>query len=130
MSDFNNCGFTGRLTKDAELKNIGAKQTPCAEFTIANNTGYGQYEKTNFINVQLWGSSATNLMTWLKKGQQVTVVGEFNQNDWVDANGVKHSMWRLSCTKIQLLASPKGTQAGPTYSDPASVSEYPNDAVF
>lgn len=127
MSDFNNCAFTGRLTKDAELKSIGAKQTPCAEFTIANNTGYGQYEKTSYISVQLWGNSATNLMQWLKKGQQVTVVGEYTQNDWVDQNGVKHSMWRLSCTKIQLLASPRGPQAD---SAPADIPEYPNDAVF
>ena len=66
-------------------------------------------------------------MPWLKRGQQVTVAGEFNQNDWVDANGVKHSAWRLSCTKIQLLASPKGTQAGPA---PSDAPEYPNDAVF
>lgn len=129
MSDFNSCGFTGRLTKDAELKSIGAKQTPCAEFTIANNTGYGQYEKTNYINVQLWGSSATNLMPWLKKGQQVTVSGKFNQNDWVDQNGVKHSMWRLSCMDIQLLASPKGTQVDNTTREP-DIPEYPNDVAF
>ena len=29
MSDLNSCTFTGKLTKDAEVKLIGAKQTPC-----------------------------------------------------------------------------------------------------
>ena len=127
MSDLNCCSFTGRLTKDAELKAIGAKQTPCAEFSIANNTGYGQYEKTSYINVQLWGSSGQNLMPWLKRGQQVAVCGELTQNDWVDQNGTKHSMWRLSCTKIQLLASPKGmATAAPQDTAP----DYPEDATF
>ena len=55
MSDLNSCTFTGNLTKDAEVKLIGAKQTPCCEFTVANNTGFGQYEKASFIQVQLWG---------------------------------------------------------------------------
>lgn len=128
MSDLNNCSFTGRLTKDAELKVIGAKQTPCAEFSIANNTGYGQFEKTSYINVQLWGSSGQNLMPYLKKGQQIAVCGELTQNDWVDQNGVKHSMWRLSATRLTLLASPKGTG---TASAPATEEPYyPEDTVF
>ena len=47
MSDLNSCTLTGNLTKDAEVKLIGAKQTPCCEFTVANNTGFGQYEKAS-----------------------------------------------------------------------------------
>lgn len=109
MSDLNCCAFVGRITKDAELKMIGAKQTPCAEFTIANNTGFGQFEKTSFINVQLWGQAAAGLVQYLTKGKQVGVSGEFVQNDWVDQNGVKHSTWRLSTRGVQLLASPKNT---------------------
>ena len=105
MSDLNSCTFTGNLTKDAEVKLIGAKQTPCCEFTVANNTGFGQYEKASFIQVQLWGQSGSNLQPYLKKGTKVGVTGEFTQNDWVDANGVKHSSWRLSSRSIVLLGS-------------------------
>jgi single-strand DNA-binding protein len=105
MSDLNNCAFTGNLTKDAELKLIGAKQTPCCEFTIANNTGFGQYAKASFIAVQLWGQSASALKEYLKKGTKVAVAGEFTQNDWTDQNGVKHSMWRLSASRVTLLGS-------------------------
>lgn len=126
MSDLNNCSFIGRVTKDAELKHIGAKQTPCAEFTIANNTGYGQFEKTSYINVQLWGTSATNLISYLTKGKQVAVAGVFAQNDWVDSNGVKHSTWRLTADKCHPMASPK--QA----SSDAPQAEYPSteDVAF
>lgn len=127
MSDLNIFSVIGRVTKDAEYKMIGAKQTPCAEFCVANTTGYGQFEKTNFINVQLWGSSAQNMCQYLTKGKQVAVSGEFSQNDWVDQNGVKHSMWRLSCNKVQLLASPKSQQqdSGSAFAPPTA-EDYPS----
>lgn len=124
MSDLNCCAFIGRLTKDAELKMIGAKQTPCAEFTIANNTWAGSAERTNYINVQLWGQQATNMMKFLQKGKQVAVSGEFNQNDWTDQNGGKHTTWRLNSRSVTLLASSRNQQNdnGGTYE--------PDEAVF
>lgn len=128
MSDLNSCSFTGRLTADAEVKLIGAKQTPCCEFSIANNTGFGQYEKVSYINVQLWGQSGPNLVQYLTKGQPVAVCGEFVQNDWVDQHGLKHTMWRLSASKITLLGSQKSkTQAPDTVN---SEPEYPDDMTF
>lgn len=123
MSDLNCCTFVGRITKDAELKMIGAKQTPCAEFAIANNTGFGQFEKTSFINVQLWGQAATGLVQYLTKGKQVAVLGEFVQNDWVDQNGGKHSTWRLSARAVQLLASPKNATESPSHADMGTFDE-------
>lgn len=103
MSDLNCCAFTGRLTADAEVKLIGAKQTPCCEFTIANNTGFGQYAKTSYFSVQLWGQSGTNLQQYLKKGQPVAISGSLEQNNWVDQNGQKHSVFRLSARDVTLL---------------------------
>lgn len=111
MSDLNVCTFSGRLTKDAELKMIGAKQTPCVEFSIANNTGYGQYAKVSYFNVQVWGQSGQGVLPYLKKGQPVAVSGELTQNDWVDSNGGKHTMFRLSCSKVVLLNSRSSNEA-------------------
>lgn len=128
MSDLNSCAFTGRLTKDAEVKLVGAKQTPCCEFSIANNTGFGQYAKVSYINVHLWGQSGQNLLQYLTKGQPVAVCGEFAQNDWVDTNGVKHTMWRLSASKITLLGGGKARQ--PASEDVCSGPEYPDDMTF
>lgn len=125
MSDLNSFSVIGRITKDAELKMIGAKQTACAEFTLANNTGFGQYEKTSYVDVQLWGQAASGLVKYLTKGKQVAVQGEFVQNSWVDQNGVKHVQWRLSARGAQLLASPKGQ--GSAESEPAP--DYNADGV-
>jgi single-strand DNA-binding protein len=114
MSDLNCCTFTGNLTKDAEMKLIGAKQTPCCEFTLANNTGFGQYAKATFINVQLWGAKGESLTPYLKKGNKVGVSGELVLNEWVDQNGVKKSNLRLTATSITLLGSPRGQSAADT----------------
>ena len=54
MSDTNVCTFIGRVTRDAELTTVGAKNTSLVKWGIANNTGFGQYEKTNFFNCQMW----------------------------------------------------------------------------
>lgn len=107
MSDLNVFACTGRLTKDAEMKLIGAKQTPCCTFSLANNTGFGQYEKTSFFDVQLWGSSGQGVVTYLTKGTKVAVSGTLEQNNWVDQNGVKHTAFRLSTSAITLLGSPQ-----------------------
>jgi single stranded DNA-binding protein len=105
MSDVNVCTFVGRCTRDAETTTVGSKGTSLTKWAIANNTGFGQYAKASFIAVQLWGQSASALKEYLKKGTKVAVAGEFTQNDWTDQNGVKHSMWRLSASRVTLLGS-------------------------
>lgn len=107
MSDLNSCSFTGRLGKDAELKYIGAKQTPCAVFSIACTTGFGQYEKTLWLEIQYWGQRAEGIISYLKKGGRVAVTGELSNDAWVDQNGVKHTTLRLSANNIVLLGSKK-----------------------
>lgn len=103
MSDLNSCTFSGRLTKDAETKTVGAKQTQVTEFTVANNVWKGNAESVSFIEVQVWGQTGVSLLPYLKKGQCVGVSGEFTQNNWVDSSGAKHSIWRLSTSKVTLL---------------------------
>ena len=51
MSDLNGCTFSGRVTRDAEMTTVGAKNTTIVKWGIANNTGFGQYEKTNFFTL-------------------------------------------------------------------------------
>ena len=128
MSDLNVFSCTGRLTKDAEIKLIGARQTPCCQFSIANNTGFGQYETTSYFDVQLWGSSGQNLVSYLTKGQPVAISGELTQNNWVDQNGQKHTNFRLSASKITLLNSSKPRSQSPVQ-DTSNPYEQ-GDAVF
>ena len=105
MSDLNSFAVTGRLGKDAETKAVGAKGTLSTEFSLANDTGFGQYAKTSWIDVRIWGQRGAAVQPYLKKGTKVAVTGQFTQNNWVDQNGVKHTAWKLEASDIVLIGS-------------------------
>lgn len=107
MADLNSCSFTGRLTKDAETTNVGAKGTSLTKFAIANNTGFGQYEKTNFFNVQIWGKAGEAVRQYLTKGKQVAVTGQLENQKWQGNDGAQHDSWCLTASSVTLLADSK-----------------------
>ena len=109
MSDLNSCSFTGRVTKDAVVESIGAKGTQITKFSIANNTGFGQYAKTNFFNVQVWGKAGVAIAEYLKKGKQVAVTGMLENQKWTGKDGLEHDSWNLTCQSVTLLADAKTT---------------------
>ena len=109
MSDLNSCSFTGRVTKDAVVESIGAKGTQVTKFSIANNTGFGQYAKTNFFNVQVWGKAGVAIAEYLKKGKQIAVTGMLENQKWTGKDGLEHDSWNLTCQSVTLLADAKAT---------------------
>ena len=64
----------GNLVKDMEVKDTG--KCLVGNFTIANNVGYGEEQKTNFINCVLFGDRVESLVEYLVKGCKVLVEGE------------------------------------------------------
>lgn len=118
MADLNSCSFTGRVTRDAVVETVGAKGAQITKFAIANNTGFGQYAKTNFFNVQVWGNAGTAISQYLTKGKQVAVAGTLECQKWTGKDGQGHESWNLSCNSVTLLADSKATpQTAPTSSE-------------
>lgn len=109
MSDLNVCTFIGRVTRDAEMTTVGAKNTTIVKWGIANNTGFGQYEKTNFFNCQMWGKAGEAIKQYLVKGKQIAVTGELEDTSWTGNDGVKHQQWTLTVNKISLLAGARNS---------------------
>ena len=64
----------GNLVKDMEVKDTG--KCLVGNFTIANNVGYGEDQKTNFVNCVLFGDRVESLVQYLVKGCKVLVEGE------------------------------------------------------
>lgn len=89
MADLNVISITGRLTRDAVIKNINTKQL--MTFGVANNIGFGQYEKTNFYTVNMWGDRGLKLCQYLKKGTSVGITGQESLNEWIGNDSVSHS---------------------------------------
>ena len=107
MADLNSCSFTGRVTKDAVVESVGAKGTQITKFSIANNTGFGQYAKANFFNVQVWGQAGAAVAQYLKKGKQVAITGMLENAKWTGKDGLEHDSWTLTCQGVTLLADAK-----------------------
>ena len=124
MSDLNSCSFTGRVTKDAVVESIGAKGTQITKFSIANNTGFGQYAKTNFFNVQVWGKAGVAIAEYLKRGKQVAVTGMLENQKWTGKDGLEHDSWNLTCQSVTLLADAKAT------TEPVSVNTEEESPTF
>lgn len=129
MSDLNSFSVTGRLGKDAETKAIGAKGTLSTEFSLANDTGFGQYAKTSWIDVRIWGQRGASVQPYLKKGTKVAVTGQFTQNSWVDQNGNKHTAWRLEANDIVLIGSNQKQSSAPSFESEPAYGDV-EDAVF
>lgn len=64
----------GNVVRDMEVKDTG--KCLVGTFTIANNIGYGEDQKTNFINCVLFGDRVESLVQYLVKGCKVLVEGE------------------------------------------------------
>lgn len=79
----NSVQLIGRLTKDPEVRyTTGQNQTAVARFTVAVSDGYGENERTSFINVVVFGRSAENCERYLAKGRQVGITGRIQTGSY------------------------------------------------
>ena len=81
--DMNTVTLIGRLTKDPEVKyTAGENPTAVARFSIAVNDGYGENERTSFINIVAFGKQAENCERFLSKGRQVGITGRIQTGSY------------------------------------------------
>jgi single-strand DNA-binding protein len=107
MADLNNVSMVGRVTRDAVSKVLPSGYT-VVNFSIAVDTGYGNYKKTMFLEVKFFGKQAEAIRQYLTKGKQVGITGELEQEDWVGvADGVEHTKFVINCKGCSLMASPQ-----------------------
>jgi single-strand DNA-binding protein len=115
--------FTGACGADAEVRYIPSGQ-PVLSVNVANNTGFGDKQKTMWIRVTVWGKRAeSNLKDYLKKGQQVFVSGELTMSEYTANDGTKRTSLELNANIIDLVGG-KRESAGGGYDAPAPVGHY------
>lgn len=110
MSDINSIVVSGRLTRDAVKKALSTG-TEIVEFSIANNTGWGKYEKTTFFNCKSFTKQSISLVPYLVKGKTIAVVGALETEKWVVA-GQENSKDVLTVQSITLLHDGGSTGGG------------------
>ena len=103
--------ITGNLGKDARTNKAGG--TTVANFSVAVRSGYGDNEKTIWVDCSLWGKQAeSKLVDYLIKGQQVAVSGEMGTKEH---EGKTHITLRVNA--IDLIGK-KGDAPAPAATPP------------
>ena len=101
MSNVFTC--TATVGRDAEVRYLQSGAA-ILTVTVANNVGFGDKQKTNWIRVNVWGKRAEGqLINFLKKGQQVFVSGELTVNEYQAKDGTTKSNLELNATIIDLI---------------------------
>jgi single-strand DNA-binding protein len=110
MSNVFSC--TGTVVRDAEVKDISSGKI--LSVTVANNVGYGDKQKTNFVRVNVFGKRAEGqLSTFLKKGQQVFVSGELTLNQYETKDGKTGANLELVASIVDLVGGKSSSESKP-----------------
>ncbi len=101
--DLNVVTLVGRLTRDVELKYVGANNMAVAEVGLAvNGRGKGDDRETSFVDVTFWGKTAEILAEFTHKGSLIGVSGRIKQDRW-EKDGEKRSKITVVAENLQLL---------------------------
>ena len=111
----NAISFTGRLGRDASLKDVTG--TDLLEMSVANNVGFGDRKSTIWFRCSLWGPRALKLKEYLTKGTLVYIRGEFNLREYTSKEGEAKMSPEVRIDDIELLG---GEQRASEASAPAA----------
>lgn len=75
--------LNGNLVRDMEVRQT-KNGTDVGEFTIANNIGYGEDQKTTFVKCTLFGKRVESMEQYLIKGCKVLLDGTLEINNYQD----------------------------------------------
>jgi|TARA_B110000438_G_scaffold60007_1_gene60177 single-strand DNA-binding protein len=118
--------ISGRLTRDAEARFIPSG-TAVLSFSVANNTGFGDNQKTHYFDCSIFGKRAEGkLKDYMLKGQQVVVEGEISLNQYQKKDGTGGASLNVFVNNVELMGS--NQQAGAQPSAPASSAPASNDS--
>lgn len=109
MRDINNVCIIGRLTRDAESRDVG--QYTVVSFSVAVNRSRkdqsGNWkDEASYFDVKAWGGVAKGIYSYLLKGCQVAISGELLQERW-ESNGENKIRVVINADQIQLIGGKK-----------------------
>lgn len=106
----NNWTFTGRLGADAERHTTSGDDV--LNFRVANDTGYGDAKKTQWVECSLWGARAANLERYMTKGTTVVVAGEVTLREFEKRDGSRGYSLSVRVSDVTLCGSPRDDDRG------------------
>lgn len=84
----NTITISGNVGKDAVLR-VTPNGKHISSFSLPAKTGFGENEKTSWLNCKMFGAMAEKLSSAIVKGAKVTVSGEFVIEEWTRQDGTQ-----------------------------------------
>lgn len=110
----------GNLGKDPETRYLPSGAAVC-NFSIAVSESWKdkqtgeQKERTEWINIEVWGKTAENCQQYLSKGSQCYIEGKLQTDKWTDKDGQDRWTTKVRANMVQFLGSKgDGQQRPPT----------------
>lgn len=95
--------FTGRITKDLEVKEV-SNNMKVLNFSIAVDNPYKK-DDVSFFDIVAFGNKAENTAKYCGKGSKVAVDGSVKQERFTDKEGNNRSVVRFNANNIEFLDS-------------------------
>ena len=111
MASVNECIFVGNLGRDTELRQTSGGNAVGSN-SLAVKSGYGDREKTEWINFTVWGKTAEALERYTSKGDMVYISGEFVTEKWEDKSGNQRESFKINVNKLQFLKTKSKEDGG------------------
>lgn len=111
----NRIAVQGRFTRDIELRTTPSGLSVCS-FTVATDDGYGDKQKTYFLNCIAWRKTAELICKYCNKGDMVIVEGKLTSRNYTDKNSNKRTAFEIVADNVHF-AEPKrdGATVGSAY---------------
>lgn len=119
--------FTGRLARDAESRTTPSGKSVLS-FTVANDVGFGDNKKTNWIRCAIFGKRAEGqLSSYLVKGTEVAVTGELTLDEYDNKQGEHKANLSLFVQDLTLVGGKRESNANtsPEPNQPAQAATAP-----
>jgi single-strand DNA-binding protein len=123
MASYNKVVLVGNVTRDPEVRYVGAENTPVCDVGLAVSNPRNK-DKTVFVDVTFWRRTAEVVGEYIKKGSRILVDGRLEMDSW-EKDGQKRTKLYVEGEVMQMLDR-KGEQAS-SDNEPETVSAATSD---
>lgn len=109
MAGYNKVVMVGNLTRDPELKQVGAGNV--CRMSLASNRQYKNrqtgavVQEVCYVDIVVWGPQADNCAQYLQKGKPVLVEGRLKFDSWKDTDGKMRSKHSIVADSVVFLGA-------------------------
>ena len=115
MPSFNKVIVMGNLTRDPEVRQVGANAVKVCRFALALNErrrdrNGNMVDIPTFVEVDAWEKLAELCGQYLRKGRSVLVEGRLQMDSW-ERDGQKHQKLKIRAMTVKFMPLPAPNQS-------------------